>query len=150
MITTNGTHYFIYFEFTLSTHGIIIQYAIADISVADVASFKTVVGQGYCTNITVVVENQGDFEETFNVTTFYNTTPINITEVTLPSGNSTIITFTWNTTGVAKSNYTISSNVIEVPGETDLSDNVFIDGFVLVTFPGDVNGDGKVRARCHL
>jgi hypothetical protein len=65
--------------------------------------------------------------------------------VTLESGASTTITFTWNTTGFAKGNYTISAYAWPVPGETETTNNNFTNGTILVTFPGDVNGDRKVR-----
>ena len=124
-----------------------------DITVTDVTSSKTVVGQGYTVNLTVTVENQGDSAETFNVTTCadLNTAflgdEINIgtQTVTLPSGDCTPLIVTWNTTGVAKGNYTISAKVIILSGETYTIGNPQIDGTVTITFPGDVNGDYKVR-----
>ncbi len=61
--------------------------------------------------------------------------------VTLTSGNSTTITFTWNTTGVAKGNYTISAYATPVSDETNTTDNTLIDGFVIVSCLGDLNGD---------
>jgi hypothetical protein len=65
--------------------------------------------------------------------------------VTLPSGNSTIITFRWNTTDVFKGNYTISAYAAPVPSETDTADNNFTGGMIYVGIPGDVNGDGTVN-----
>jgi peptide/nickel transport system substrate-binding protein len=64
--------------------------------------------------------------------------------VTLRSGNSSIITFRWNTTGVVKGNYTIGAYAWPVPGETDTADNTFMDGMIYVGIPGDINGDGIV------
>jgi hypothetical protein len=61
--------------------------------------------------------------------------------ITLSGENSTTITFTWNTLGFAKGNYTISAYAAQVPSETDTADNTKIDGLVLVTIAGDVNGD---------
>jgi hypothetical protein len=58
--------------------------------------------------------------------------------VTLESGASTTLTFTWNTTGFDKGNYTISAYAWPVPGETDIEDNTLTDGWVIVTIPGDV------------
>jgi len=63
------------------------------------------------------------------------------TNISLPSGKSTTITFTWDTTGFAKGNYTISAYVTPVPGETDLMDNNFTDGTIAVTIRGDLNND---------
>jgi len=113
---------------------------IRDIAVTNVTSSKTVVGQGYSVNITVIVDNQGELTETFNVTVYANTTSIASQNVTLTSGNSTTLTFTWNTTGFAYA-YTISANATILPGETDTSDNTFVDGLIKVSCVGDLNGD---------
>jgi len=124
-----------------------------DIAVTNATLSKTVVGQGYSMNITVIVYNQGELTETFNVTVYCNETAItlpneeNYTTVTLASGESTTITFTWNTTGFAYGNYNISANAEPVPGETDTTDNTLADGWVLVTIPGDVNGDFKCEGK---
>ena len=64
--------------------------------------------------------------------------------VTLESGASTSIIFTWNTSGVAKGNYTIRAEATTVPGETDTLDNTLEGGWIIVTLVGDVNADGKV------
>jgi parallel beta-helix repeat protein len=64
--------------------------------------------------------------------------------VTLESGASTTLTFTWNTTGFAKGNYTIWAYASPVPGEIDTSDNTFVDGWVVVAMVGDINADGIV------
>lgn len=54
------------------------------------------------------------------------------------------LTFTWNTTGFAKGNYTISAYAEPVPGEILISDNNFTYGTVYVGIPGDVDGNGIV------
>ena len=112
-----------------------------DIAVVDATPAKTVVGQGYSMSINIHVKNQGDYTETFNVTAYINETIVaTITNVTLTSGNTATITFTWNTTDFPKGNYTISAYASPVPGETDTDDNTFIDGIVLVGVPCDVTG----------
>jgi hypothetical protein len=124
---------------------------IRDVAVTNVASSKTVVGQGCSVNITVIVDNQGEPTETFNVTVQCNETAItlpnaeNYTTVTLASGESTTITFTWNTTGFAYGNYTISAYAWPVPDEANTEDNNFTDGLVSVTIIGDVDGNGNVN-----
>jgi hypothetical protein len=95
-------------------------------------------------NIDVSVENQGDFTETFNVTLYTNTTAIETKQITLANGASTTITFTWNTNGFVKGNYTIWAYAWPVLGETDTDDNTFVDGWVVVAMPGDINNDGIV------
>ena len=82
---------------------------IHDVAVTNLTSAKAVICQGYCGNLTVAVQNQGNFTETFSVTAYANTTIIRSENVTLPAGDSTTMAFTWNTTGFAKSNYTLSA-----------------------------------------
>jgi hypothetical protein len=111
-----------------------------DVAVTNVTSTRTVVGQGFSASINVTAANQGDYTETFNVTAYANTTIIAtlLTNITLTSGNSTTITFTWNTTGFAKGNYTISAYATPVTGETDIINNNCTDGWVLITKVGDL------------
>jgi len=120
-----------------------------DIAVLSVNPLKTVVGQGYTMNINVTVANQGDYTETFNITIYANTNPIETKQITLTKGASTTITYTWNTAGFIKGNYTLWAYAWSVQGETDTADNTFVDGWVVVALVGDVTGpngwpDGKV------
>ena len=108
-------------------------------------SSKAVVGTGYNLTINVTVLNVGSYAEALSVFVCANATPISLQGLTLESGASAIITFKWNTTGWAKGRYNMSSHVSSVPFETETEDNNFTDGIVLITFVGDVNGDGKVR-----
>jgi len=63
---------------------------------------------GDSVSINATVTNEGYETETFNVTAYYNTTAIETQTVTsLAAGNSTTLTFTWDTTNVAASNYTV-------------------------------------------
>jgi hypothetical protein len=78
------------------------------------------------------------YTETFTVTAYANTTVIATQTITLANRNSTTITFTWNTTGFAKGNYTISAYAIPVTGETDIINNNCTDGSVLITKVGDL------------
>jgi len=111
-----------------------------DIAVLNVNPLKTIVGQGYTMNINVTVANQGDFTETFNITLYANTTAIQTRQATLAKKASTTLTYTWNTTGFAKGNYTIWAYAWPVQGETDTEDNTLFDGIVYVGVPCDVSG----------
>jgi hypothetical protein len=117
---------------------------IPDIKVGGIILWKTVVGQGYSTLFTVIVSNQGDRTETFNVTIYANATIIGTFPTTLGVRQGRFISCTWNTTGFAKGNYTISAIAWPVPGETDIGDNRKEDGCVIVTYVGDFNGDFRV------
>ena len=112
-----------------------------DVAIQDV-TFKTAVGQGCPLYIRMTARNYGSFIEKFNVTVYCNNTNFNATiPITLTSGNSTAINLTWNTTGIAKGNYPIRIYADSVPGETDITDNTYPDGWVVVTIMGDVDGD---------
>jgi hypothetical protein len=121
-----------------------------DVAVIHVTTSKTgclpapTVCQGYTANVSATVENQGNFTETFNVTAYANSFTIGKTQVTLNPDENTTVTFVWDTTSYAIANYTISVIADTVTGETEIADNTFVDGWVLVTTPGDVNGDGVI------
>jgi hypothetical protein len=122
-----------------------------DIGITGITASKTVVGQGFNLNINITIFSYGDLTETFNVTVYCNETAItlpngeNYTTVTLASGESTTVAIAWNTSGFAYGNYTIWAHAEPVSGETDIEDNTFVDGYVFVSIPGDVNGDKKVN-----
>jgi len=120
-----------------------------NIGIQNVTTSKTVVGQGYKVDINAKITNYGANSETFNVTVYANTTSTATQTLTLRSISSTTLTFTWNTSGFAKGNYTIWAYAWPVQGETLTADNTFIDGWVIVTIVGDITGpngwpDGKV------
>jgi hypothetical protein len=129
---------------TSNTATITVNVGTHDVAVTNVASSKTVVGQGFSASISVMVANEGSYTETFNVTAYVNITAIQTETLTLIGQNSTTLTFTWNTNGFAYGNYTISAYAWPVPGETDTANNNSTGGVVVVTIPGDVNGEGKV------
>jgi hypothetical protein len=116
-----------------------------DISVTNVLSSKTIVGQGYNMSISIMTFNYGNHTENINITIYANTTIIGeINNIELSSGNFTIVQYTWNTTGFAKGNYTIWAYAWPVPGEIDTADNSLTDGWAVITIIGDINGDFKV------
>jgi hypothetical protein len=91
--------------------------------------------------------------ETFNVTVYANpansviTVIFDITSqsIALSSGSSANISFVWNTKGFFYGNYTISVYAEIVLNETNTANNNFTGGNVIVTVPGDINGDFKVE-----
>jgi parallel beta-helix repeat protein len=126
---------------------------ISDVAITNIFTSKTIVGKGPSMGINISVTNEGYRNETVKITVSANKTSIaTFTNITLTSGNSTTISFTWNTTGFAKGNYTISAYAEPVPGETDTTDNNFTGGWVIVAMIGDITGssgypDGKIDAR---
>ena len=115
-----------------------------DIAVTNVNPLKTIVGQNLHTSINVTIENQGDFTEIFNATVYANTTLIETKKSTLTNGSSTILTFSWNTSGFAKGIYILWVYAWPVPSEIDTGDNTCVSGVVTVTIQGDIDGDFDV------
>ncbi|MGB9134628.1 MAG: CARDB domain-containing protein [Candidatus Bathyarchaeia archaeon] len=115
-----------------------------DIELTNVAVLRTVVGQGYPVQVSMTIMNQGDRTETCNVSVYANSELIQTKAVTLTGGTSTVTTYSWITTDFAKGNYTIAAFAWPVPNEVDTADNIFSGGSVLVTIPGDVDGDRSV------
>jgi parallel beta-helix repeat protein len=126
-------------------------YILRDVAVTNVMSSKDgctpypTVGKGCSMRIDALVENQGDFTETLDVT-FYvtNTTGtyvIGMGGVTglLPGDKGDMIAF-WNTTGFARA-YNMSAYASTVDGESDVADNTFTGGTIRVSCIGDINGD---------
>jgi hypothetical protein len=80
-----------------------------------------------------VVKNKGQASESFDTSAFYNSTMIDTEGVELLApGEERVLGFVWITWGVAPGNYTISARANAVPGEVNLGDNVFVDGYILV------------------
>ncbi len=105
-----------------------------DVAVVSVVPSPTTVTVGNNVNIDVEVTNEGDFTETFDVTVYFNDTPVSSpqTVTNLESGASTSLNFIWDTTGVSEDTYVISAYAAIVDGETDTADNTLTDGEVTV------------------
>jgi hypothetical protein len=104
------------------------------------------VGIGHNLTVDTTVENEGDFTETFNVqvkaSNISHSITISIVAVNnLLKGEKRILSINWTVSGVLYDNYTMSAVADTVSGETHVVDNAYTDGSVLVTMPGDVDGD---------
>jgi len=129
-------------------------FGVHDVAVIDKKIFRTVVGQGYKSEINVTVENQGIFTETFNVIVYYkNTTYTGIVGTqavtNLGAGATKLLIFIWTTSGSVKrrQEYTIIANASTVPGEVDTADNSRDGATIKVTIPGDIDGDWYVYTK---
>jgi len=122
---------------------------------AEVSNLVTSPGRGV--NITYTVKNNGNIAETFNVTIAYNTTQVwtaplynqTVTiaqeEITLGPSATTTRTYEWDTTGLDYGYYTISIHVSTVSEETSTANNSWFDSTVMITVPGDADGDKTVN-----
>ena len=123
-----------------------------DVAVIGVTPSKTVVGQGYSLSVTVTVENQGNRLETFNVTVYANTVIVDTLAnmQTIMSGSIRTLVFIWDTSEgeFPKGSYTIKAEaMIASPTvDADPADNSHANGVVNVSYPGDVDANGKVDA----
>jgi hypothetical protein len=125
-----------------------------DVAVTSCGFSKTVVGQGMQCNVSATIENRGTLtEELLNVAFYANTTLIHSEPLTsFSSGMSKNLTFTWNTTGFTRGNYTLTVYLTPVSGETNTLNNMLSESFVVVAMPGDIIGpngwpDGKIDMR---
>jgi hypothetical protein len=117
-----------------------------DVAITNVTLSKTTVGQGFDLQGNVTIYDQGTFDENINLTLYVNTTTIAVFHnITLSSWGPATLTFTWNTTGFAYGNYTVSAYAWPVQGEANTTDNTYTYGLVLVTIMGDIDGNGWVN-----
>jgi hypothetical protein len=124
-----------------------------NVAVQGATPVKTVVGQGYNATIAIQVENQGWETRTTNVeVTLDTTTILTLNGLVMTGKNRTILTYTWQTSGYSKGNYTVSATATTVSGETDITDN-HCTWMIHVGVPGDVSSstqgayDGTVNMR---
>jgi hypothetical protein len=120
---------------------------IRDLAVTNVVTNVDRAYQGNPVKINVTVRNKGEVVETsISVTTHFDDDLIGTMNIPgLNPSEETTITFVWNTSDVTPCrNYTIWAEVVHVPFEIDLENNVFTDGKVKIKWMGDINGDGKV------
>lgn len=112
-----------------------------DVAVFDVKVSKTLVGEGFCDNVTVYLIDDGEYAETFNVTVRVNATVIGTQQITnLNATDQTTLTFTWNTSGLILGTYTIGAYASPIPGETNTANNSCTGRLVSVVLVGDITG----------
>jgi hypothetical protein len=123
-----------------------------DVAVTNVTTSKTgckplpTVCQNCTAKINVTVKNEGDFVESFfdvfvYVSDLLNTYTIGSKTISLNPSESTVLTFTWDTNGYAKGDYTVWAQADPVTGETNTTNNTFTDGTITIVMQGDINND---------
>jgi len=118
-----------------------------DVAIIDVVASTNVTYAGRLVYINVTAENQGNTAETFNVSAYYDAQLIGSVVVSdLAPGANITLGFVWDTSGVAPCQwYNITGKASIIPYETDVADNVFVDGSVKIKMLGDINGDGVIN-----
>jgi len=107
------------------------------VALSDVTVSSTTVTKPNSVSINVTVVNVCKYNSTFDVTVYYDGTPIDTQTVTnLKAETNTTLTFVWDTTYVRATidgiTYEISANASEVLYDGNTNNNVFIDGDVTV------------------
>jgi len=118
--------------------------SIAGIALANVTSSQSFVEQSFNATLTANVENAGNATDNFFVTFAVNNIPVSTQSVTLANGSSTTVSCVWNTAGFALGDYVLSAIAWPVPGEASASSDVCKGSTVLVTYLGDLTGQGSV------
>ncbi len=104
-----------------------------DIAITDVSFSPQTVSTGGAIDITVAIQNTGGFQETFNVTVYYDQQEITTqTDITLAADANTTLYFTWTTLGVAGGDYEIKASATDVDEEIHTEDNVLVGGTVTI------------------
>ncbi|MGD0160595.1 MAG: CARDB domain-containing protein [Candidatus Bathyarchaeia archaeon] len=118
----------------LSDGQVAIYPVIHDVAITSVVPSTSSTVQGTLVNVMVTAANLGNLTEPyFNVTAYYNSTIIgNLPVVNLASGANTVLTFVWNTTGLAVGTYVMSAFASYVPFEYNLTNNYLTGGQVQI------------------
>jgi hypothetical protein len=104
-----------------------------DVAVLNVypSSYSAYIGE--VVEITVVVMNQGDYTESFNVTVSTGSLALVTSPVQgLASGAQGTLVFRWDTSHVSEGDYTLSALASYVPDEVDYRNNRYVDGTVRI------------------
>jgi hypothetical protein len=106
-----------------------------DVAVRNVTLAKSELPEGRSAEVDVSIANQGNKTEDLTINLYANDTIAATTNVAnLTAGTVRDVILVWNTTGTeVNSTYKIKAQALPVPGETDLDDNVFEDGYLLIT-----------------
>jgi hypothetical protein len=109
------------------------------------------VGRNQNFTVTMTVENDGNYTENNIVLAVYAnwSAPPSVLLATRtislqPLGGRATISLACNTSSLSYGNYTLTAVAGPVQNETYVSDNTMTCGQILVTVPGDIDGDGYV------
>ncbi|MGA2309786.1 MAG: dockerin type I domain-containing protein [Candidatus Bathyarchaeia archaeon] len=108
--------------------------------VLEITLAKTIIEQGYCTDVEVTVLNECASPESFLLDVYANSTLVDMRNETVQSGVSTVLHFTCNMT-VPCGKYTINVVIEPLPGQANVAYNHYTGSNITVTVKGDLNGD---------
>jgi hypothetical protein len=94
-----------------------------DVAVINVEASPIMTLIGDLVDINVTVQDIGVFNETFNVTVHAGSQTIGMQPVSLSSGSSMSLIFTWDTADHEKGDYTIAASASVVQGEVNIANN---------------------------
>lgn len=126
------------------TNGMVEITGIHDIAVIYLDVYCGIFDHNRGCSITVTVENQGNFADTFSVIILANGTLAGTAQATRGMNNTATFVVFWNTTDWPKGRYNVSAYALPVQDEIDLADNTLVYGWVFVTIAGDLNADRMV------
>ena len=128
-----------------NTANVTVNSVVHDVALTNMTVPMSEAYQGWVVNVNVTVANLGSATESFSVTLSYNGTSIATLPIANMAPNSTqTLVFDWNTTNVLCGNYTIQAETLLAQEETNVANNVLVDGTLRINLMGDVNGEGKV------
>jgi hypothetical protein len=101
-----------------------------DIAITGIELSTNSIFQGGTLGIAVTMLNKGNESETFDLSVYYDSAPIEIRRIIeLPPLAQVIFNFTWNTDSIIPGSYRISASA-PLAGDANPSDNTFVDGIV--------------------
>jgi parallel beta-helix repeat protein len=119
-----------------------------DVTVTNITADRNWTYQGRPVNVNITVLNKGDFNETVNVTLYYNMTAgetIGTQNATITTGEKATLSFEWNTNSAPyNENYTLTAVATISPADYTPADNTLASAPITVRIIGDIDGDGKV------
>jgi len=117
----------------VSTTFSIVKMIVHDVAVVNVKPSATEVFSCQSVNVSVVVRNEGNAGEAFEVYAYYDSNLIGTFMVrSLAPQAEKDIMFRWCTCCLQPGDYTLSAEASVVPGEVDVEDNRFVDGVVRI------------------
>jgi uncharacterized repeat protein (TIGR01451 family) len=130
-----ATVYFPSVPETTRTNTIISVVGHPSIAIRNLTPLETAIARGSILYLNLTIANEGYLAEAFNVTIYANSTIIRTENITMSGKSENSLLFLWNTTDFAIGNYNISAYAWPISGETNTTDNLYVDGFVQIVPP---------------